>query len=177
MSTPSSSPTYAERLWPGPLGWSAVLGCAAFGFIALLPIALPAAVVGALACGGAAVGAVVATATAVGVKDGELRVGRAHIPVDLLGAATTLDRAGVRSALGPGSDARDYVCVRAWVPTAVRITVEDPADPTPAWLISTRRPDALLAAVHAQSTGASSADDAPADAPSGGQAAHSVQTN
>lgn len=155
-------PTYAERLWPGALGWLFVLGFAGFGFIALRPVSVPAAAAGAALLGAAAIGVAAWTATAVRVHDGELRVGRAHIPATVLGEVEVLDRAGVRAALGPGSDARVYACVRAWIPGAVRVTVVDPSDPTPAWLVSTRRPQALAAAVRA--------------AGAGDQAAHSVQT-
>ncbi len=153
---------YRERLWPGPLGWLCVLGLAAFGLLALTPVGLGAAAAGALVCGGAAGLAAVATAAPVVVRDGELHVGRAHIPVALLGDAEVLDRAGVRVALGPGSDARTFACVRPWISGALRLAVVDPVDPTPAWLVSSRRPESLLAAVRA------------AAAP--GQAAHSVQT-
>src|SRR5665647_3243792 len=55
-----SAPSYRERLWPGPLGWSFVLGFAGFAFIALLPVhptaagtaATPAAVPAAVGCTG-----------------------------------------------------------------------------------------------------------------------------
>lgn len=145
------------------MGWLFVAGAALFGFIALLPVALAAAGVAAavLGVGGACVAG--ATATTVQVRDGELCVGKAHIPAHLLGDAVVLDRAGLRAALGPGSDARVFACVRAWIRTAVSIAVVDPADPTPAWLVSTRKPQALVAALRAAGTG--------------GQAAHSVQTS
>ncbi len=159
MTAPTS---YAERLWPGPLGWICAAGFAAFGFLALTPVSFAASAVGALVCGLGAVAVAVATATHVAVRDGELHVGRAHIPVTFLGAAEVLDREGVRTALGPGSDARTFVAVRSWIPGALRLAVTDPADPTPAWLVSSRRPEVLLAAVRT--------------ATSPGQAAHSVQT-
>lgn len=162
MSTAQPRATYTERLWPGVLGWLFVLGFAAFGFIALRPVSVAAASVGAAVLGLAGVAVAAATATRVQVRDGELRVGQAHIPATLLGEAQVLDRAGVRAALGPGSDARVFACVRAWVPGAVLMAVLDPSDPTPAWLVSTRRPRALVDAVRA--------------AGAGDQAAHSVQT-
>jgi hypothetical protein len=158
-----TSVTYLERLWPGPLGWLFVAGFAAAGFIVLLPVAALAAAVGAAVLAVVGVVGAAVTATVVTVRDGELRVGRAHIPVGLLGEAVVLDRRGVHAALGPGSDARAFACVRTWIPTAVTIAVVDPSDPTPTWLISTRRPEALVAAVRAAGT-------------AGDQAAHSVQT-
>lgn len=161
MST-TPAPTYRERLWPGALGWLFVVGFAVFGFIALRPVGMAPAAAGAAVLGAVGVGAAVWSATVVRVEGGELHVGRAHIPAALLSDVRVLDRAGVRSALGPGSDARAFACVRAWIPGAVRMTVVDPSDPTPAWLVSTRRPRALADAL--RSAGA------------GDQAAHSVQT-
>jgi hypothetical protein len=37
--------------------------------------------------------------------------------------------------------------LRSWVPTAVRIDLVDPDDPTPYWFVSTRRPDELVRAL------------------------------
>ena len=144
---PDLPAAYVERLWPGPLGWSLVAGFAAFAGIALLPVDAVAAAVAVGVAFVLGVVLVVLGATTVAVRDGELRVGRAHIPVELLGPGRTLDRSGVRAAVGPGSDARAFVCLRAWLPGAVQLPVIDPDDPTPTWLVSTRRPEALLAAV------------------------------
>ena len=144
---PELTATYVERLWPGPLGWSFVVGFAAFTGIALLPVDAVAAAVAVCIALVVGVALVVLGATTVAVRDDELRVGRAHIPVELLGTGRALDRAGVRAAVGPGSDARAFVCLRAWLPGAVELPVIDPDDPTPTWLVSSRRPEALLAAV------------------------------
>ena len=141
--------TFRERLWPGPLGWALVLGFSAFVAIALLPVD-PRVAVGAAAVT-AVVGVVVAVRTSpvVTVAGGELQAGRAHIPVAVLGPPRALDRAGVRAALGPGSDARVHACLRAWISSAVEVPVVDPADPTPSWLLSSRRPSELVAALEA----------------------------
>ncbi len=157
MSAPV--PSYAERLWPGPLGWSLVPASAVVAAIVLAPVDLRVAAAGAAVALVAGVVVAVVTSTAVQVAGGELRVGAAHVPLALLGEPVVLDRAGVRTALGPGSDARAFVCVRAWLDAAVVVPVEDPADPTPSWFISTRRPAELAAAVDA------------------GRQAHSVQTS
>ncbi|WP_199424215.1 DUF3093 domain-containing protein [Actinotalea solisilvae] len=159
--SPRPDGSYRERLWPGPLGWSFVVGFAVLVLIALLPVRVDVAVVAALVSLVVALVVAVRTSARVEVADGELRAGAAHIPVTLLGAGSVLDRAGVRARLGPGSDARTFACLRSWIPGAVEVVVDDPQDPTPAWLVSTRRPAALLAAVEA--------------ARRSGQAAHSEQ--
>jgi hypothetical protein len=85
----------------------------------------------------------------VEVDAGELRAGRAHIPVSLLGTGVELEPDARRAALGRDLDARAYVCLRAWIPAMVRWDVNDTADATPYWLVSTRRPRELRAAVTA----------------------------
>jgi hypothetical protein len=144
---PTRTPLHRERLWPGPLGWGFVVGFAVLVTISLHPVRADIAyLVGAASLVAAAVVAV-RTAAVVEVADGHLRAGVARIPVDLLGTGRVLDREGVRAAVGPGSDARAFALLRAWVGGAVELEVVDPQDPTPTWLVSSRRPAALLEAV------------------------------
>lgn len=86
-------------------------------------------------------------AARVTVADGVLRAGRARIPVDLLGTATALDAAGMRRRAGVDADARAHLVLRPYLHRGVLVEVADPADPTPYWLISSRRPDELAAAL------------------------------
>ncbi|MFD6141523.1 DUF3093 domain-containing protein [Promicromonospora sp. NPDC060271] len=139
--------TFHERLLPGPGGWLGTVGLGAIAAIALWPVHSTAAiVVGLLVCLGSAT-ALAVTAPVVEVSDGVLRAGSARIPVALLGPAEALDVAAMRHELGPGLDGRAYVCLRAWARTGVRVAVDDPADPTPYWLVSTRRPQLLVEAL------------------------------
>ena len=92
------------------------------------------------------VATVVLTAT-VSVAEGELRAGRARIPVTLLGDVTVLDPDAMRTELGPRLDARAHACLRAWIRTGVRVELADPQDPTPYWLVSSRRPEELARAI------------------------------
>jgi hypothetical protein len=96
----------------------------------------------------AAVVALVGTSPVVEVRDGVLRAGRARVPVALLGEARAVTTPeAMREELGPRLDGRAYVCLRSWARTGVRVALEDPADPTPYWLVSTRRPAELAAAI------------------------------
>ncbi|WP_416332599.1 DUF3093 family protein [Amycolatopsis echigonensis] len=42
------------------------------------------------------------------------------------------------------SDPAAFVLHRGWVGPAVRFTLTDPADPTPYWLFSTRKPQRVV---------------------------------
>ena len=81
------------------------------------------------------------------VDDDELHVDDAHIPRRFLLAAEALDAEARREALGPELDPVAFVVHRPWVRGTVRVYLDDPDDPTPYWIFSARRPEALLAAL------------------------------
>ncbi|WP_235921757.1 DUF3093 domain-containing protein [Lentzea tibetensis] len=79
----------------------------------------------------------------VEVTDGELRVGDAHIPVGLLGEVEVFTAQTKRQAMGPNLDPAAYVAHRGWIGPMVRVRVNDPEDPTPYWLFSTRHAEEI----------------------------------
>jgi hypothetical protein len=81
------------------------------------------------------------------VRDGELLAGPAHIELGLLGTPEALDATGTRRVAGVEADVRAYLLLRPYLKESVRVPVLDPADPTPYWLLSTRRPRQLAAAL------------------------------
>ncbi|MFG2036986.1 DUF3093 domain-containing protein [Dactylosporangium sp. NPDC048998] len=81
------------------------------------------------------------------VSNGELRVDDAHIPLRYVGEVTPLSATDKRDLMGPYSDPEAFVVQRPWIGGAVRLEVRDEADPTPYWLVSTRRPEALAEAL------------------------------
>ncbi|GAB2878322.1 DUF3093 domain-containing protein [Nocardioides pacificus] len=86
-------------------------------------------------------------AARVSVSDGVLRAGSAHIEVHLLGPVEALDAEATRLVAGRDADVRAHLVLRPYLKRSVRVTIADPADPTPYWLISTRRPQELTAAL------------------------------
>ncbi|MGW5867886.1 DUF3093 domain-containing protein [Streptomyces sp. NPDC055239] len=78
-----------------------------------------------------------------------LVVGDAKIPVSALGEATVLDAEEARAWRGPKADPRAFMLLRAYIPTALRVEITDPQDPTPYVYVSTRHPEALAAALTA----------------------------
>jgi len=83
----------------------------------------------------------------VRITGGELWVDDAHIPLPYLVAAEPLDAAGKQEALGRELHPFAFVVHRPWVRGAVRIVLDDPEDPTPYWVISSRKPAELVAAL------------------------------
>ncbi len=149
-----SAPHYEERLTAPPSWWliAALLGIS--GGLVGLPL-------GTLPMLGALVGASVIAAVVVSsygsvrirVVAGSLVAGEARIPLTALGDSEVLDAEEARAWRSYKADPRAFMLLRSYVPTALRIKVTDPEDPTPYVYLSTRDPKALAAALVAVRAG------------------------
>lgn len=145
---PSRTP-YTERLSPSAGWWFASAGAGVLLGLVAWPLSPAAGYVVAALSGATAATTLWRSSPVISVTGAVLTAGRAHIDVGFLGPARQLTALEMRSALGPELDARAYTCLRSWARTGIRCDVMDPADPTPYWLVSTRHPAALSAAVAA----------------------------
>ncbi len=139
---------YRERLWPS---WWVFLATALVipaSLLVFLPISPIAGVVSAIVLYGAIVVVLLATSPAIEVTDGMLRVGRARIERSFVGAVTAHLGADAFAERGVRLDARAYLVLRGWISGVVRIEITDAVDPTPYWLVSTKRPEELAAALN-----------------------------
>lgn len=140
---------YDERLRV-PLRWWVQTTMLLASLWLALVVALPPMIAGAIA---AALGVLAALLlldfgrARILVTEGMLHAGRARIETRFLGAAESLDAGGTRAAAGVEADARAFLLLRPYLKRAVRVRVEDPRDPTPYWLLSTRHPERLAAAL------------------------------
>ena len=82
----------------------------------------------------------------ISVDARELRVGRASIEHRYIAGCRPLDAGETRRRAGVEADARAHLVLRPYLKTAVEITLDDPDDPVPYWLVSTRHPQQLAAA-------------------------------
>lgn len=143
----TSDVVYRERLSPSLWTLVAAAVCAPMVALALSPVDTTLALVAGVAVAALIIWALMAAAPRVEVSDGELRAGRAHIPVDLLGEPVAYSGEDARFARGRDADPRSWMLVRGGISGAVVVPVEDADDPTPAWVVSSRTPDRLAAAV------------------------------
>lgn len=90
--------------------------------------------------------------TQVRVRGGELAARDARLPLDVVGQVQTLSRAETHRLLGRDADPAAFAVVRGFIPTAVFLRLDDPSDDTPYWVISSRHPDQLAAAIEAART-------------------------
>lgn len=145
-----SQEVYAERQSPPGAVWLLAPFTGLMLALVVLPLSLAAGV------------AVFAVATAtlalllqrsaarVVVTDGTdpgLRAGPAFLEAWHIGDVVPLDAQETRHLIGPGANALAYLAHRGWIATAVRVEVLDAADPTPYWVVSTRHPRDLAAAL------------------------------
>lgn len=79
----------------------------------------------------------------VEITDDELLVGKARLPLKFVGGVDVVAKENKRKALGPELDPAAFVVHRGWVGPVVRVHLSDPEDPTPYWVFSTRRPEAV----------------------------------
>jgi hypothetical protein len=144
---------YAERLGV-PLRWWVQGTMMVASLWLAVVVAMPAVAATAVTVVAAAVvagGFLAYGAARVVVAGGELRAGRARIPLVHLGPAEALDAEQTKRVAGVDADARAYLLLRPYLKRSVRVTVTDPADPTPYWLVSTRHPERLAAVLSSMS--------------------------
>ena len=141
--------TYSERL-KVPALWLVV---AALGLLSLavavfayLPVGQSAAFTG-LAVVGAAAGLYAYGRTPLTVDGEAFTAGRYRLERSYIADAEAITGADAAHAVGPGADYRAFLFTRPFIRDVVKVTLDDPADPHPYWLVSTRDAAALAAAL------------------------------
>lgn len=86
-------------------------------------------------------------AARIQVSEGSFGAGRARIDLRFLTNVEVLDPERMREIAGPEADARGYLLLRPYLRRGVRVSLCDPDDPTPYWLLSSRRPEQLAVAL------------------------------
>ncbi|WP_329124082.1 DUF3093 domain-containing protein [Streptomyces sp. NBC_01465] len=141
---------YEERL-TAPRSWwfmSLLVGFAcALMFLPLGTLPLLGGLVGGTAVAGVVVSAY--GSMRIRVVADSLVAGEAKIPLSALGEAEVLDAEEARAWRSHKADTRAFMLLRAYIPTALKVEITDPADPTPYAYLSTRHPEQLKAALAA----------------------------
>lgn len=140
---------FAERLWTPVAWWVVALVFAVIFGIAVLFFLGPWWGAGvAVGCSAVVVAVLLGYGlTRVTVTEAGVQVGRSLLEWPYVADVTTLDTQALRDRLGPSADRRAYLAVRPYIHTGIELTLDDPADPHPYWLVTTRHPQRLAAAV------------------------------
>jgi hypothetical protein len=143
-----SVPPYEERLTAPRTWWLVCLLVGVSMALIMLPFGtLP--LLGGLV-GGTAIAAVVTSSYGsirIRVVGDSLIAGEAKIPVSALGEPEILDREEAQAWRTHKANPHAFMLLRAYIPTALRIPITDPNDPTPYVYLSTRNPEAVVAAL------------------------------
>lgn len=139
---------YRERLTPSLwiLVSAAVVGPMAA--LVLAPLDATVALIVGAAVGALLIAALVALSPVVEVRDGVLRAGRARIGAEWLGEPLALVDEEARQARGPGLDRNSWLVIRGGIDGLVVVPLADDDDPVVSWVVSTRTPDRLAAAIN-----------------------------
>ena len=87
------------------------------------------------------------SAPVITVSAEQLSAGSASIERSFIARVDVYDKDDARVQRGTGLDARAWLVLRGWIDPVVKVTLNDPQDPTPYWLISSRRPAQLAHAL------------------------------
>jgi Protein of unknown function (DUF3093) len=81
----------------------------------------------------------------ISITNDELRIDSAHIEIKYLGSVEVLDAQSMRLLRTRDADPAAYLAIKFWIPIGVKIEVKDPRDPTPYWLVTSKRGEEIAA--------------------------------
>src|SRR5258708_20916545 len=140
---------YTERLREPAGGW--VLGevsAIIFASTAWAGFSLVVAIASYVVCCGGCAAVLLSWGRAtIEVSDGELRSGSVTLPLALAGEVAALDEAQATAMRGRRADPSAFMLIRPYLRLAVYIEVTGEHQQRPYWLLGTRRPAALAAAI------------------------------
>ncbi|MFC0675164.1 DUF3093 domain-containing protein [Brachybacterium hainanense] len=138
---------FRERLSPSVGTWIVLVAFGSILGVILVPLSTTlAAVVAGLGIAAMIVFGV-AWSPVLEVTREHLTAGRAQVPVALLEEPVAVEGEQWQELMGVGFEPLAFHCTRGWIRTGVRVPLDDDDDPTPAWVMSSRRPQDLVLAL------------------------------
>lgn len=138
---------YRERLWASAWLYVAMALVIPASLLVFWPINPSVGVGVAIALYSGCVAILLFSSPAIEVTDQDFVAGGARIPRTFIGAVQSYREPEATLQRGQKLDARAWLLIRGWVSPVVKIENLDPHDPTPYWLVSSRRPEQLEAAL------------------------------
>jgi hypothetical protein len=141
MTKTSNSASYSERVFPGLSFFLATLFAPAALYLIVLAFddlwALITFVVSELAI----IFLGLFAAPTLSLSSKTLSIGNVQIPTQYVKAITVIEQSSQQSEKGPKLNPSAYVRFQVGVKGLLKVELNDPNDPTPYWLISSRNPD------------------------------------
>lgn len=82
------------------------------------------------------------------VTEKELVVGKAHIELRYISKIESIDTAQMRLLRTRDADPAAFLAITFWISTGVKITLKDERDPTPYWLVSSKKSAELTSTLY-----------------------------
>ena len=79
--------------------------------------------------------------------DGTLHAHKASLPREVIARGAAVPPSARSAAMGRQLDPAAFLMHRSWIKSMVLLVLDDPDDPTPYWLVSTRHPERVLEAL------------------------------
>jgi hypothetical protein len=136
--------SYREKLAPS---WWMVASTALFvpaTLLIFLPLSVPLGITVGVGLWLASTGVLWFFAPTIGINEKELRAGKARIDLRFISNMEIYRHTDATAQRGTQLDARAWLVLRPWVDPVVKISLNDPQDPTPYWLVSSRTPEKLV---------------------------------
>jgi hypothetical protein len=138
---------YRERVWAAPYMFLATALVIPAALLVFLPINTTVGFITAVVLYAVCVIALIVASPVVEVTTEHFSAGKARLPIGFAGEATAYRDEEATLERGQRLDARAWLMMRAWVRPVMKIEITDPDDPTPYWLVSTRRPERVVEAL------------------------------
>lgn len=138
---------YRERLWAAPWVFLATALVIPAALLVFLPINAVVGIVTAIVLYAVCVVLLIVASPVVAVTGDQLLAGGARLPLQHVGDTASYRRDAATLERGQRLDARAWLLLRGWIDPVLKVELDDPEDPTPYWLISTRQPERLAKAI------------------------------
>ena len=140
---------YSEKLRPSVGVYLIVAFAIPFFTLTLAPFSLPLGLIVGFAVFATISVLLHAASPRIAVTATTLSAGKAVIDRTFIGTVSAYSGDSAREERGLKLDARAWTLFRGFIDPVVKISLTDPSDPTPYWLISTRRPKQLTEVLRA----------------------------
>ena len=143
----SPAETYFERVLPRVSNFLPILLVPPICYLTLLPFSSVAGLTLGVTVSLATVAALWFAAPRITIDSEHLEVGNAVLPIRFVGRVEVIEAKDAFVERGINLSPAAYASFQPSVKSMVKIFVEDPEDPTPYWLVSSRRPQAIKALI------------------------------
>jgi hypothetical protein len=147
MTLTAPETLYRERLWASVWFFLATALVIPASLLVFFPISAGVGIAVAILLYAGCVAVLIVNSAVLLVTTETFHAGRARLPIQFVGAVSAYREPDATVQRGAQLDARAWPLIRGWVSPVVRVTVTDPQDPTPYWLVSTRHPEKLVEAL------------------------------